>query len=264
MYDIGGIYSFQDFGFPEGPVTLFGVRVRERGAGLGRMALGAVFMLLGSASEAAASTVGEYRGSTYSQDLSGNVYRTDHYQRASPEELARMRESRDEGFDAIMSAPMSMDLQLFFGGANGASGISFEITPFTVGLLAKGRVGFEVAFAYTLLRDHAALGERERQYQNLGVPIRLMANFSWLQLALQWTPNIFGSFGGNAQKVVDDYRASVTSDPTTPITYRTSPLSLAVTLTPLKYIFIRATGTINRWDWSTRVLGYSLELGVRL
>lgn len=264
MYDVSGIYTYRDFGFPEGPMSLFGIRLVERGQGVGRMALGALFMMFGAAAEAAKATVGEYRGSTYSQDGRGNVYRTDYYQRASPEELRRMRENREAGFDAIMGLPMSLDLQFFFAGRNDASGISFEITPVTFAPFAGGRVGLEVAFSYTLLRDQAALGERARQFENLGVPFRLMVNFSWIQFALQWTPNIFASFGGNSQQVIDDYRASVMADPSTPIVYKTSPLSLAVTLTPLKFVFVRATGTINRWDFSPRVLGYALELGVRL
>ena len=122
----------------------------------------------------------------------------------------------------------------------------------------------EVAFAYTRLQDVVPGSTRVRVYDNLGVPIRVMANWRFIAFQLQWVPNIFGGIGFQQKDVEKNYLTSLEGSPDKPIFYNNSPLSLTVSAHPLRWLFVRATGSWNRFTFDVGSLGLALEAGVRL
>jgi hypothetical protein len=261
-YDFSAVYSRQGYGQPEGPMTLTGLRFVERNSGLGKMTVFFVTQLFLAMGEAAASSglVQKHLGTEY-----GPGYRIDYYQRFSADEVAAMRRSREAAGESMLSSNMSLDLQLYLPvqGLSTASGISAEITPITIEFADSGEVGMEIAFAYTRLTDFVPGSTRERTYDNLGVPIRLMANWRFLAFQLQWVPNFFGGFGFDQKIAQQNYLKSVDAVDK-PIFYNNSPLSLSVSLHPLRWLFVRATGSWNHYSFDVGSLGFQLEAGLRL
>lgn len=262
-YDLSAVYSHQGFGFVEGPMTLTGLRFIERNSGLGKMTVYFVTQLLLAFGEAAASSglVQKHLGTEY-----GPGYRIDYYQRYSADEVAAMRRSREATGDSMLSSNMSLDLQLYLPvqGLSTASGISAEITPITFEFADSGEVGMEIGFAYTRLSDVVPGDTRLRTYDNLGVPIRFMANWRFIDFQLQWVPNFFGGFGFDQKFLEQNYTKSLEGSPDKPIFYNNSPLSLSVSLHPLRWLFVRGTGSWNRYQFNLDSLGFSLEAGLRL
>lgn len=262
-YDLSAVYSHQGFGFTEGPMTLTGFRFIERNSGLGKMTVYFLTQLFLAFGEAAASSglVQKHLGTSY-----GPGYRIDYYQRFSADEVAAMRRSREATGDSMLSSNMSLDLQLFLPlpGRSTASGISVEITPLTIEFADSGEVGMEIGFAYTRLSEPVPGTTRERVYDNLGLPIRFMANWQFVQLQLQWVPNFFGGVGIQQKYVEQNYLKSLEGSPDKPIFYNNSPLSLTVSLHPLRWLFVRGTGSWNRFTFDVGSLGFALEAGVRL
>ena len=195
----------------------------------------------------------------------GPGYRIDYYQRYSADEVAAMRRSREAAGESMLSSNMSLDLQLYLPmpGISTASGISAELTPLTIEFADSGEVGMEIAFAYTRLTDVVPGDTRLRTYDNLGLPIRLMANWRFLAFQLQWVPNFFGGFGFDPKVVQANYLKSLDATDK-PIFYNNSPLSLSVSLHPLRWVFLRATGSWNRYQFDVGSLGFQLEAGLRL
>lgn len=263
FYDFSAVYSRQGFGFTEGPMTLTGLRFVERNSGLGKMTVYFVTQLIMAMGEAAAGSglVQKHLGTSY-----GPGYRIDYYQRFSDEEVADMRRSREATGDSMLSSNMSLDLQLYLPiqGRSTASGISAEITPVTIEFADSGEVGMEIAFAYTRLEDRVPGSTRVRVYDNLGVPIRFMANWRFFAFQLQWVPNIFGGIGFQQKYVEQNYLKSLEGSSDKPIFYNNSPLSLTVSAHPLRWLFVRATGSWNRFTFDMGSLGFALEAGVRL
>lgn len=262
-YDFSAVYSRQGFGFAEGPMTLTGLRFVERNSGLGKMTVYFVTQLLMAFGEAAASSglVQKHLGTEY-----GPGYRIDYYQRFSDAEVAAMRRSREATGDSMLSSNMSLDLQLYLPvkGLTTASGISAEITPVTIEFADSGEVGMEIAFAYTRLVDTVPGDTRLRTYDNLGLPIRFMANWRFLAFQLQWTPNFFGGFGFDQKIVEQNYLKSLDTSADKSLYYNNSPLSLTVSLHPLRWLFVRATGSWNRYQFNLDSVGFQLEAGLRL
>lgn len=263
FYDFSAVYSRQGFGFTEGPMTLTGLRFIERNSGLGKMTVYFVTQLIMAMGEAAAGSglVQKHLGTSY-----GPGYRIDYYQRFSDEEVADMRRSREATGDSMLSSNMSLDLQLYLPiqGQSTASGISAEITPLTIEFADSGEVGMEVAFAYTRIQDPVPGSSRLRVYDNLGVPIRFMANWRFFAFQLQWVPNFFGGIGFQQKYVEENYLKSLEGSSDKPIFYNNSPLSLTVSAHPLRWLFVRATGSWNRFTFDMGSLGFALEAGVRL
>jgi hypothetical protein len=263
FYDFSAVYSRQGFGFAEGPMTLTGLRFVERNSGLGKLTVYVLSQLFLAFGEAAAGSglVQKHLGSSY-----GPGYRIDYYQRFSTEEVDAMRRSREASGDSILSSNMSLDLQLFLPvpGQSTASGISAEITPLTFEFADSGEVGMEIAFAYTRLQDVVPGASRVRVYDNLGVPIRFMANWRFLAFQLQWVPNLFGGVGFQQKVVEQNYLTSLEGPADKPIFYNNSPLSLTVSAHPLRWLFVRGTGSWNRFTFDLGSLGFALEAGVRL
>lgn len=263
FYDFSAVYSQQGFGFAEGPMTLTGLRFVERNSGLGKMTVYFLTQLFLAFGEAAAGSglVQKHLGTTY-----GPGYRIDYYQRFSDAEVAAMRRSREATGDSMLSSNMSLDLQLFvpLPGRSTASGISAEITPLTIEFADSGEVGMEVAFSYTRLSDPVPDGSRVRVYDNLGIPIRFMANWRFINVQLQWTANLLGGFGFQQKAVEQNYLKSLEGNPESPIFYNNSPLSLTISAHPLRWLFVRGTGSWNRFVFDVGALGFSLEAGVRL
>lgn len=263
FYDLSAVYMQQGFGFPEGPMRLTGFRFLERNAGLGKMTVWLVTQLVMAFGEAAAASglVQKHLGTTY-----GPGYRIDYYQRFSNDEVAAMRRSREAAGDSMLSSNMSLDLQLYLPvqGLTTSSGISVELTPLTIEFADSGEVGMEVGFAYTRLTDFVPGTTRERTYDNLGVPIRLMANWRFLNFQLQWVPNILGGFGFDQKFVEQNYLKSLEGDASKPVFYNHSPLSFTVSAHPLRWLFVRATGSWNRYTFDVGSLGFMLEGGLRL
>ncbi|MBL8936687.1 MAG: hypothetical protein JNM69_19165 [Archangium sp.] len=263
FYDFSAVYSRQGFGFAEGPMTLTGLRFIERNSGLGKMTVYFVTQLIMAFGEAAAGSglVQKHLGTSY-----GPGYRIDYYQRFSDEEVAAMRRSREATGDSMLSSNMSLDLQLFLPiqGQSTASGISAEITPLTIEFADSGEVGMELAFAYTRIQDPVPGSARLRVYDNLGVPVRFMANWRFFAFQLQWVPNLFGGIGFEQKYVEQNYLKSLEGSSDKPIFYNNSPLSLSVSAHPLRWLFVRATGSWNRYTLDLGSLGFALEAGVRL
>lgn len=261
-YDFSAVYSHQGYGFAEGAMTLTGLHFVERNSGLGKMTVYVVSQLLMAMGEAAASSglVQKHLGTEY-----GPGYRIDYYQRYSADEVAAMRRSREAAGESMLSSNMSLDLQLYLPmpGISTASGISAELTPLTIEFADSGEVGMEIAFAYTRLTDVVPGDTRLRTYDNLGLPIRLMANWRFLAFQLQWVPNFFGGFGFDPKVVQANYLKSLDATDK-PIFYNNSPLSLSVSLHPLRWVFLRATGSWNRYQFDVGSLGFQLEAGLRL
>lgn len=263
LYDFSAVYSQQGFGFPEGPMTLTGLRFVERNSGLGKLTVYVLTQLLLAMGEAAASSglVQHHLGTSY-----GPGYRIDYYQRYSDAEVAEMRRSREAAGESMLSSNMSLDLQLYLPlpGRSTASGLSVELTPLTLEFADSGEVGMEVAFAYTRLSDPIPGGTRLRTYDNLGIPVRFMANWRFLSVQLQWTANLLGGFGFDQRAVEKNYLTSLEGAVDKPIFYNNSPLSLTLSLHPLKWLFVRGTGSWNRYTFDVGALGFQLEAGVRL
>lgn len=262
-YDFSAVYSRQGFGFAEGPMTLTGLRFVERNSGLGKMTTYVITQLFLAMGEAAASSglVQKHLGTEYHPG-----YRIDYYQRFSADEVAAMRRSREAAGESMLSSNMSLDLQLYLPmpGLSTASGISAELTPLTFEFADSGEVGLEIAFAYTRLSDVVPGDTRVRTYDNLGVPIRFMANWRFIAFQLQWVPNLLGGFGFDQDVVQAKYLASLETPVEQPLFYNNSPLSLSVSLHPLRWIFLRATGSWNRYQFNLGSVGFQLEAGLRL
>lgn len=261
-YDLSAVYQRQGYGFAEGPMTLTGFRFLERGAGLGKLTVFFITQLFMAFGEAAAGSglVQKHLGTTY-----GPGYRIDYYQRFSDEEVAAMRRSREEAGESMLSSNMSLDLQLYLPlpGQSTSSGISVELTPVTLEFADSGEVGMEVAFAYTKLSEPLAGSSRWRTFESLGVPVRFVANWRFLQLQLQWTLNVLGGWGFNQKAVEQNYLDSVSTSGQN-LRYTNSPLSLSLSLHPLRWLFVRGTGSWNRYQFTLDSLGFMLEAGVRL
>jgi hypothetical protein len=262
-YDLSAVYQRQGWGFPEGGMTLTGLRFIERNSGLGKMTVYVLSQLIMAFAESAAASglVQHHLGTEY-----GPGYRIDYYQRYSDAEVNEMRRSREAAGESMLSSNMSLDLQLYvpIKGQSTASGLSVELTPVTIEFADSGEVGMEIAFAYTKLSDPVP-GDptRWRSYESLGVPIRFMANWRFLQLQLQWTMNFFGGVGFDQKVVEKNYLTSLDATGKN-IFYNNSPLSLTVSLHPLKWLFVRGTGSWNRYQFDLGALGFQLEAGVRL
>jgi hypothetical protein len=262
FYDLSAVYSQQGYGFAEGPMTLTGFRFVERNSGLGKLTAYVVTQLFLAMGEAAAASglVQKHLGTEYRPG-----YRIDYYQRFSNEEVAAMRRSREATGDSMLSSNMSLDLQLYLPvkGVTTSSGFSVELTPFTLELADSGEVGLELGIAYTRLTDLVPGSTRERTYDNLGLPLRFMANWRFIDFQLQWVPNFLGGFGFDQDIVEKNYVSSL-DDVAKPIFYNNSPLSLSVTLHPLRWLFVRGTGSWNRYQFNLNSLGFQLEAGLRL
>jgi hypothetical protein len=261
-YDLSVVYQQQRFGYGEGPMTLTGVHFTERNSGLGKMAMFFVTQLAAGMTEAAAGSglLQKHLGTDYYPG-----YRVDYYQRFSESEVAQMRAAREESGRKLLASNMSLDLQLYapLPGRSTSSGWSAEITPLTVEFTDSGQLGLEVAFAYTKLGEPLVGESRWRTYESLGVPLRLMVNWQFVQLQLQYTMNVFGGFGFDT-RVADAHYADSLTQTGKDLTYHTSPLSLSVSLQPLRWVFVRGTGSWNRFRFDTGALGFMLEAGVRL
>lgn len=244
-------------------MTLTGFRFVERNSGLGKMTvyfLTQLFLAFGEAA-AASGLVQKHLGTSY-----GPGYRIDYYQRFSSDEVAAMRRSREATGDSMLSSNMSLDLQLFLPvqGQSTSSGLSVELTPLTLEFADSGEVGMELAFAYTRLQDTVPGDTRVRVYENLGIPIRFMANWRFIAFQLQWVPNLFGGIGFNQETIEKNYISTRDGSPDKPIFYNNSPLSLTVSVHPLRWLFVRGTGSWNRFTFDAGSLGFTLEAGVRL
>jgi len=262
-YDLSAVYASHNFGFAEGGIRATGLRFTERNSGLGKMTVYVVTQLLMSFGEAAAGSgaVQKHVGTEYRPG-----YRIDYYQRFSAEEVASMRRSREEAGEELLASNMSLDLQLYLPlqGRSTSSGLSVEITPLTVQFTDSGQVGMELAFAYTKITDIVA-GDpsRLRAYENLGVPLRFMINWQFVSAVLQWTPNFFGGFGVNPGVMRKNYEKGLEGEGKT-LFYNNSPLSLALSLHPLRNVFVRGTGYWTQYAFTTSSLGFQLEAGIRL
>ena len=173
-YDLSAVYSQQGFGFPEGGMTLTGLRFVERNSGLGKLTVYFVTQLFMALGEGVAASSGRYVGSSY-----GPGYRVDYYRRYSQAELNDMRAARESAGDAMLSSNMSLDLQLYLPieGRSTASGISVELTPITFEFSSSGQFGLEVGFSYTKLSDVVPGDTRLRSYETgtlgLGDPMEV-------------------------------------------------------------------------------------------
>lgn len=262
-YDLSAVYASHNFGFAEGGMRATGLRFTERNSGLGKMTMYVVTQLLMSVGEAAAASgaVQKHVGTEFRPG-----YRIDYYQRFSADEVAAMRRSREQAGEDLLSSNMSLDLQLYLPvqGRSTSSGISIELTPLTVQFTDSGQVGMELAFAWTKLTDVVA-GDptRLRAYENLGMPLRFMINWQFVSAVLQWTPNFFGGFGVNPGVMQKNYQKAFEADGKT-IFYNNSPLSLALSLHPLRNVFVRGTGYWTQYAFTASSLGFALEAGIRL
>ncbi len=262
-YDLSAVYASHNFGFAEGGMRATGLRFTERNSGLGKMTVYVVTQLFLAFGEAAAASgaVQKHVGTEYRPG-----YRIDYYQRFSADEVASMRAAREQAGEDVLSSNMSLDLQLYLPlpGRSTSSGISVELTPLTVQFTDSGQIGLELAFAYTKMTD-IVNGDptRLRAYENLGMPLRLMANWQFVSAVLQWAPNFFGGFGVNPGVMQKNYEKGLQPEAKT-IFYNNSPLSLALSLHPLRNVFVRGTGYWSQYRFDVSTLGFQLEAGLRL
>ncbi len=262
-YDLSAVYASHNFGFAEGGMRATGLRFTERNSGLGKMTVYFVTQLFMAFGEAAASSgaVQKHVGTEYRPG-----YRIDYYQRFSAEEVAGMRAAREQAGEDMLSSNMSLDLQLYLPvpGRSTSSGISIELTPLTIQFTGTGQIGMEIAFAWTKLTDIVnGDSTRLRAYENLGVPIRFMANWQFVSAVLQWTPNFFGGFGVDPSVMQRNYEKGLQPEAKT-LFYNNSPLSLALSLHPLRNVFVRGTGYWTQYKFDVSALGFQLEAGIRL
>ncbi len=267
FYELSAVYAVRNFGFAEGPMKLTGLRVNERNGGVGKMMVYILSQLVLALGEAAATSQGKYLGSTY-----GPGYRIDYSRAYTSSELADMRQARESAGDDVLASNFSLDLSYYFPvpGISTTAGFSIELTPLTIAFDDKQQWGMEVAFVWSRFGDKnvgagPTMGNAnlaDRQYNNLGVPIRFMHQGRFVHVTLQWTPNIFGGFGVSPKVMEANYTKSFT-DSSNVIAYNNSPLMLAISFTPVRHVFVRATGYWEKYSFSTSALSYQLEAGLR-
>jgi hypothetical protein len=258
-YDFSAVYSHVGTGFAEGGFAMTGLRFLERNSGLGKMLMYFTTQLLLAVGEGAAASQGRYVGTTYHPG-----YRVDYYRPYSSRELANMRAAREKAGDDLLKSNMSLDLQLYLPlpGRSTSSGISAEITPLTVEFTDDGSIGLELAFQYAKFTDvQAGDPTKLRSFEYVGTPIRLMANWRFVQLQLQWAPNFIGGFGVTPKVMEEKYAESVAAGGN--LLYTNSPWTLSMSVHPLKWVFVRATGAWTKYEFNVNALGYQLEAGLR-
>lgn len=258
-YDFSAVYSHVSTGFAEGGFAMTGLRFTERNSGLGKMLMYVTTQLLLAAGEGMAASQGKHVGTTYHPG-----YRVDYYRPYSSSELANMRAAREQAGDDLLHSNMSLDLQLYLpvAGRSTASGISAEITPVTVEFTDDGTIGLELAFQYAKFTDvQAGDPAKLRSFEYVGTPLRLMANWRFVQLQLQWAPNFIGGFGVSPKVMEQKYAESVERGGN--LLYTNSPWTLSMSVHPLKWVFVRATGAWTKYEFNVNALGYQLEAGLR-
>lgn len=258
-YDFSAVYSRVGTGFAEGGFSMTGFRFLERNSGLGKMVMYVATQLLMALGEGAAASTGKYVGTTYHPG-----YRVDYYRPYSSGELANMRAAREKAGDDLLKSNMSLDLQLYLPlpGQTTSSGISAEITPLTVELTDDGAIGLELGFQYSKFTEvQAGDATKLRSFEFVGTPIRFMANWRFVQLQLQWAPNFIGGFGVSPKVMDQKYADSVSAGGN--LLYTNSPWTLTMSVHPLRWLFVRATGAWTKYEFNSNALGYQLEAGLR-
>ena len=268
-YEFNPVYASRSFGFPEGRMALTGLHVNERNGALGKMLVYIFSQLALAAGEAAATSTGKHLGTEY-----GPGYRIDYYRNYTSQELADMRAAREAAGDDVLSSSFSLDFTYYLpvGGFGKAQGYSLEVTPLTIAFDDEQEFGMEIAFSWSSFGDHlgpvsSTTGgsgpgvQLDRRYNNLGVPIRFMYSGRFVQATLQWVPNILSGFGFSGDAPDKKYQEFLGNGPA--VVYATSPLSLSVSVSPIRHLFVRATGTWERFQFRSDLLSYQLEAGLR-
>lgn len=256
-YDFSAVYARVAPGFAEAPFLMTGLRFVERNSGLGKMLMYVATQLFMALGEGVAASQGQHVGTTYHPG-----YRIDYYRPYSSQELGNMRAAREQAGDDLLQSNMSLDLQLYLPvqGLSTASGISAEITPITIEFVRN--FGLEIAFQYAKLTDvQAGDPTKLRSFEYVGTPIRLMAGWQFLQFQLQWSPNFIGGFGVSPKVMDQKYTDSVAAGGN--LLYTNSPWSFTVSLHPLRWVFVRATGSWTKYEFNPNALGFMLEGGLR-